>query len=737
MLSPNIIKKGSMKQTLNFYATCPKGLEDLLVQEIQSLAGESVRQTIGAVYFNGTLALAYELCLWSRLANRVLLQLNIPRESPPIATELALYSAAAAIPWEEHIGPESSIAVDFIGTNKAINNTQYGAMRVKDAVVDRMRARTGTRPNVDKQNYDIKIQARLAKDQIQLGLDLSGASLHQRGYRTEQGVAPLKENLAAALLLRAGWPGLAAQGAPLVDPMCGSGTLVIEAALMALDIAPGSFRQNFGFQHWLHHDDALWRALCEQAEERHTQRLQSLPPLRLWGLDENPRVLQLAEANAKRAGVERYVTWGRTGIATLQSPEAAKGASGLLICNPPYGERLGEVDALRDTYLTLAQVAKAQFPGWQLAVFSGNPELVKEMRLRAKKINRFFNGAIACELHQFQLLSAEEATLRRDFDRVEPSQLSDGAVMVLNRLKKNVRKLNKWAEAEKVDAYRIYDADLPEYAAAIDLYGERVHIQEYAAPKSVDAAAAEKRLRDLVQATACYFNVPPKSIALKTRQRNRGSTQYEKLSAEGDFFPVKEGLARLWVNLNDYLDTGLFLDHRLLRLRIQRQAPGKKFLNLFCYTGSATVQAALGGATESTSVDMSRTYLDWARRNFELNKMNAYQHKLVQADCMKWLAECREGYDLIMLDPPTFSNSKRMEGVLDVQRDHVALIKRCMELLNNDGTLYFSTNLRGFKIAHDELSSYAITDITAETIDVDFERNKKIHHCYLIQHSSL
>lgn len=723
-----------MKQTLKFYATCPRGLEDLLVQEIQALGGGETRQTIGAVYFEGAQALAYELCLWSRLANRVLLQLNIPRESPPIATDLALYSAAAAVPWEEHIGPQSSIAVDFVGTNKAINNTQYGAVRVKDAIVDRMRARIGARPNVDKLNSDIKVQARLAKDQIQLGLDLSGSSLHQRGYRTEQGVAPLKENLAAALLIRAGWPALADQGVPLIDPMCGSGTLVIEAALLALDVAPGSFRQSFGFERWLQHDEALWSELRDKAFEKHAQRLRNLPPLRLWGMDENPRVLQFAEANAKRAGVDKYVTWGRTSIDSLALPEASESGSGLLICNPPYGERLGEIEALRDTYRTLAQVAKAQFPGWQLAVFTGNPELAKEMRLRAKKINKFFNGPIACELHQFQLLSGDEATLRRDLDHVEPSQLSDGAMMVFNRLKKNVRKLSKWAEASNVEAYRVYDADLPEYAAAIDLYGERVHVQEYAAPKNVDTAAAEKRLRDLVQATACFFEVAPKSIALKTRQRNRGSTQYEKLSAEGDFFAVQEGQAKLWVNLVDYLDTGLFLDHRPLRLRIHSQASGKKFLNLFCYTGSATVHAALGGATESTSVDMSRTYLDWARRNFELNKMNVYQHKLVQADCMKWLAECREGFDLIMLDPPTFSNSKRMEGVLDVQRDHVGLIKRCMELLNNNGQLYFSTNLRGFKLAHDELSTCSVLDITAETIDVDFERNKKIHHCYMIQH---
>jgi 23S rRNA (guanine2445-N2)-methyltransferase / 23S rRNA (guanine2069-N7)-methyltransferase len=208
------------------------------------------------------------------------------------------------------------------------------------------------------------------------------------------------------------------------------------------------------------------------------------------------------------------------------------------------------------------------------------------------------------------------------------------------------------------------------------------------------------------------------------------------LSAEGDFFTVQEGHAKFWVNLIDYLDTGLFLDHRPLRLKIAEHSQGKKFLNLFCYTATASVHAALGGATESTSVDMSNTYIDWARRNFELNKINLYAHKLVQADCLQWLNECRNGYDLIMLDPPTFSNSKRMEGVLDVQRDHVALVTRCMELLNTNGRLYFSTNLRGFKLDRESLAKYQLDDITASTIDVDFERNPKIHHCYLIQHAA-
>jgi 23S rRNA (guanine2445-N2)-methyltransferase / 23S rRNA (guanine2069-N7)-methyltransferase len=723
-------------KSLMFSATCPKGLEDLLIRELESLAAEHIQNTIGAVYFSGPLSVAYSLCIWSRVANRVLLLLNDAENSPPIATELALYSAVADIPWEDHMTGDTTFAVDFTGTNKAITNTQYGAVRVKDAIVDRMRAKVGRRPDVDKAEPQLRIQARLAKGQVQLALDLSGGSLHQRGYRLEQGAAPLKENLAAGILLRLGWPDMARTGAFLIDPMCGSGTLLIEAAMMACDLAPGLLRTrnggSWGFSHWLGDQPEVWRELLADAEARAEAGARQVEGLRMWGADHNARMLQFAKANAGRAGVEGLIGFSQSGIQNFEKPEFMTG-TGLMLCNPPYGERLGEVEELKETYLALADMSKRQCPGWMLAVFTGNPELAREMRLRPKRVNKFFNGPLPCELYLYELLSVEQATLRRDRDSVREEDLSEGALMVANRIKKNLRKLAPWLKTADTNAYRVYDADLPEYSAAVDCYDGRAHVQEYAAPKTIPEEIAQRRLRELLTAVAYVFAIPQKSVANKTRQRNKGTQQYEKLGESGEFFVVQEGQGKFWVNLHDYLDTGLFLDHRPLRKRIFAEARGKRFLNLFCYTASATVQAALGGATQSVSVDMSNTYLDWAERNFVLNSINRDRHQLVQADCLKWLQQCRQGFDLIMLDPPTFSNSKRMEGVLDVQRDHVAMIKRCMDLLNPEGKLYFSTNLRSFKLDMDALDGYAIDDISAQTIDLDFSRNDKIHRCFLLQ----
>lgn len=720
---------------MNFFATCPKGLEDLLQDEVRQAGATDARVSIGVVYFTADTLCAYRLCLWSRVANRVFLQLLAADNSPPMESDLALYTTVAQLPWEAHLAADTTFAVDFIGTNKAIANTQFGAVRVKDAIVDRMRDVLGVRPNIDKANPNIRVQARLSKGRLQLGLDLSGDSLHQRGYREEQGVAPLKENLAAAILLRAGWPQLAQADAKLIDPMCGSGTFLIEAALMMLDCAPGLFRQHFGFTSWVQFNETEWLGLKVEAQARFDAGRHRITDVRLRGSDVNPRMIRMVRHNLQQAGLSQYIDLDVKPVVEFELPESWQQQTGLVICNPPYGERLGELDSLRETYHELAARVKSQCSGWQLAVFTGNVELAKEMRMRPKRINKFLNGALPCELYLFDILSAETAVLRKDHDVVEESHLSEGALMVANRIRKNQRKLKSWIAKEKIQAYRIYDADLPEYSAAIDLYGDEVHIQEYAAPKQIAADAAQRRLRELVMAAAYVFNKNPKLIALKTRQKNSGKLQYEKLGEKKQFQQVEEGGAKLWVNLWDYLDTGLFLDHRLLRSRVAAAAVGKRFLNLFCYTASATVRAALAGAGDSVSVDMSNTYLDWAARNLELNKINPARHQLVQADCLRWLDMCEEGFDIIMLDPPTFSNSKRMDGVLDVQRDHVSLINQSMAILNPGGTLYFSTNLRGFKLDQSSLSHYQVLDITAQTIDVDYARNTKIHHCFEIRHN--
>lgn len=724
-----------MSQVFPCFATCPKGLEDLLSKEISDSGAEITGNSISVVYFGADIAQLYRLCLWTRVANRVFLRLLSTDQSPPIENDLALYSSISGIPWEDYLDPEKTIAVDFIGTNKAINNTQFGAVRVKDAVVDRLRDKLGRRPDVAKIDPDIRIQVRLAKGKVQVGLDMAGQSLHQRGYRQLQGAAPIKENLAAAILMRLDWANLSQQGFKLVDPMCGSGTFLIEAALIHLNCAPGLWRSRFGFHAWLGHNEALWQEIRSEAQVSFDRRRGKIESPCILGFDQSPKMVDHAKVNCAEIDLLSLIDVQVGDVANFQLPESWRDARGLVLCNPPYGERLGEVEALRSTYFELANAVKRICPNWVFGVFTGNSELAREMRMRPKKINKFHNGALPCELFVYDVLPESEAKLRKDFNTVTLDQLSEGALMVFNRMVKNQRKLQDWIKQQGIEAYRVYDADMPEYSAAVDVYGGQIHVQEYAAPKSISVDSSQRRLRELLMATAAVFGCSPTAISVKTRQKNSGKQQYEKLGDNGKFFDVAEGQARYRVNLWDYLDTGVFLDHRPLRLRLYQEAGGKRFLNLFCYTATATVQAALGGASASVSVDMSRTYLDWAAQNLALNRIKGERHKLVHGDCLKWLDQCREGFDLIMLDPPTFSNSKRMEGVLDVQRDHVALIARCMELLSPSGTLYFSNNSRGFKLDETLVPRYQVIDITAATIDRDFQRNPKIHRCFAIKHS--
>ncbi|MBR9912657.1 MAG: bifunctional 23S rRNA (guanine(2069)-N(7))-methyltransferase RlmK/23S rRNA (guanine(2445)-N(2))-methyltransferase RlmL [Gammaproteobacteria bacterium] len=710
-----------------FFATCPKGLEGLLLQELEGLGFANLRETVAGIYFDADLAGAYRACLWSRLANRVLLPLG----RFTCASAEDLYSAARGVDWTAHLRPTGTLLVDFTGTSGAIRNTQFGALTIKDAVVDCLREAAGVRPSVAKQNPDLRIHARLARGQVTLALDLCGDSLHRRGYRTQQGAAPLKENLAAALLLRANWPQIAAEGGALIDPMCGSGTILVEAALMALDRAPGLDRPEFAFERWPDFDAPAWQSLRQQALRRYREGQQrGIAEIR--GYDADRRVLLAAESNIAHAGLEEYVRVIHKPLQDLVKPTHTELGAGLVITNPPYGERLGDKQQLTSLYRLLGDKCREHFSGWSLAVFTGNPDLGKSLGLRAHKRYKLFNGALASELllirvESSQFVDAPPAALD------QPAALTPGAEMLANRLRKNARQLSKWIKREQIHCYRLYDADMPEYSAAIDVYGDYVHVQEYAAPKSVDEDKARERFAEIQAAVPAALGVPVEHISFKQRRRTRGKEQYQRQSERAyPLLPVQEGKATLLVNLWEYLDTGLFLDHRPVRLMLGDMAMGKRFLNLFCYTATATVHAALGGARESVSVDMSHTYLKWAEKNFKANNISTARHQLLQGDCLQWLQDCRQGFDLILLDPPSFSNSKRMEGVLDVQRDHVAMIERCMELLLPGGSLVFSNNLRSFKLDEAALARYRVENITARTLDPDFQRNQKIHQCWLI-----
>lgn len=721
-----------------WFGACPKGLEPLLAAELASLGASTTRETAAGVYFEGPVAVAYRACLWSRLANRILR----PLASVAAADGEALYAGLKEIPWGDLFGPERSFAIDFSGQNRHLRHTRFGAQRCKDAVVDWFREQAGQRPAVERRHPDVLLNVRLVRDQARVSLDYSGGSLHRRGYRLGAGAAPLKENLAAAILLRSDWPGIAARGGALIDPMCGSATLLLEGAMMAADMAPGLGRQRFGFEQLRDHNPRQWQAMIADARGRAERgRRCELPEIR--GYDADPGVIGRARENIARAGLEKVVRVSVKPLAALSRPTHRPLPFGLLVCNPPYGERLGEKESLAYLYRQLGEVMLREFAGWQAALFTADLDLGRATGLRSHKRYALWNGPIASSLLLFDLAKNElrspgppdDAGVERSEPVGRPADaLPEGALMFANRIRKNRRRLAGWVKRNGIDCYRLYDADMPEYAVAVDLYGQHVHVAEYRAPPGVDPEAAARRLDEVRAALPLALDVPPASIVFKQRRRQRGSEQYQRRDDAGELLSVTEGRARFLVNLRDYLDTGLFLDHRPLRLRIADEAAGRDFLNLFCYTGTATVHAALGGARSTTSVDLSNTYLAWLRKNLAHNGLDETRNTLIRADCLQWLESAAGRYDLILLDPPSFSNSAAMEESFDVQRDHARLVRAAMARLRGGGVLYFSTNLRRFKLDPALPRAFDCRDISPDTLDPDFQRNRRIHQCWSIRH---
>ncbi|RWR01998.1 23S rRNA methyltransferase [[Pantoea] beijingensis] len=699
----------------SLFASTARGLEELLKNELEALGAHDCQIVQGGVHFQGDDRLLYQSLMWSRLASRILL----PLSECGVYSDLDLYLGAQVIDWTSMFDSDKTFAVHFSGTNEVIRNSQFGALKVKDAIVDCFTRKNLPRPNVDREQPDIRINVWLNKDTANIALDLSGDGLHQRGYRQMAGQAPLKENLAAAIVLRSGW----SSGTPLLDPMCGSGTLLIEAAMIASDRAPGLHRTRWGFTGWNKYNEALWREISSEAQVRARRGLTETTS-RFYGYDNDSRVLERARANARHAGLADLITFTVKDVIKLSNP-LPDGPTGTVLSNPPYGERLESEPALIALHSQFGRIMKSHFGGWNLSLFSASPELLSCLSLRADRQFKAKNGPLDCVQKNYQLAvnSASAA-----------GQIAEDYA---NRLRKNLKKIEKWARQEGVESYRIYDADLPDYNVAVDRYADWVVVQEYAAPKTIDAGKARQRLFDVIAATLSVLDLPANRLVLKTREKQKGKNQYQKLGEKGDFFEVAEYNAKLWVNLTDYLDTGLFLDHRIARKMLGQMSKGKDFLNLFAYTGSASVHAGLGGARSTTTVDMSRTYLEWAERNLRLNGLTGRQHRLIQADCLGWLNESDEQFDLIFIDPPTFSNSKRMEESFDVQRDHLALMRDLKRLLRRGGTIMFSNNKRGFKMDHQGLALLDLNaqEITGKTQSQDFARNRQIHNCWLITHA--
>lgn len=700
----------------------------MLLSELQTIGADDTKIHTGGVAFKGEIKLAYKACLWSRIASRILFQLKTFN----IESDEDLYQQVYDIDWSQHFDVDNTIAIDCFSSHKTVNNSHFATLRIKDAVVDQFMKEINQRPSIDREHPEIRINAYLSDKQCMLYLDLSGDALHKRAYRQAAGSAPLRETLAASMLYRAKWQTFYEQGLPLYDPMCGSGTLLIEATMMAANIAPGLLRENYGFFHWKHFLQNDWDTLLDEAQAAKQHGLNNKIIIR--GSDSDEVLVGIARKNIEAAGLSSLIKVTLQDATKDLSPPV--NTAGLLITNPPYGKRIGQIQVLRTLYHRFGQQLKANFDGWVAVIITSEPELARSIGLRSFHKNTLFNGALKSVLYQYRINSGAVSVSKdnTDTEGTASQVASEHAAMFINRLKKNYKHLKKWARKNSISCYRVYDADIPQYAVAIDIYAHWVHVQEYQAPKTIDKNKAFQRINDVIDVVADVLETKQDYVVLKTRKKQGGSSQYEKLDKKNHRTIVKENDLKFYINMYDYIDTGLFLDHRKTREIIKGLAADRSFLNLFAYTGSVTVYAAAGGAKTTTTIDMSNTYLDWAQDNLALNDFVGDKHDFIRDDCLVWLSNAvkeKKKYQLIFIDPPTFSNSKKMSSSLDINRDHVQLLSDCLELLTSDGVIIFSTNAKGFKLDNDLTESCYIKEITSLTTTEDFRR-KPLHKCWCL-----
>ncbi len=746
--------------SLNLVITCADGLELPLQTELTSFGINSEIKSTGRLTVTGSLKDLYTICLWSRVASRVLMLIKRKNINTEYDVAEQLYGLAKSISWTEQFNLEQTFAIRLSVDKRVAVSQQFAMLRVKDAIADTFNEVYDSRPNVDSKNPDFAIFATVNDKQAELYLDLSGTSLHRRGYRVAMTDAPLKENLAAALLYSAGWHLKSdANNAPfynaLIDPMCGSGTFIIEALLMHCDYAVGIDKAatQFGFYQWQHHDETLWTAMVDDAQTRFREALSiaieqpdTLPLI--LGFDADSGAILATEKNLIAAGLQDLLplldleTRALDQLSHTLRPMVKDGrlSNPLIITNPPYGERLGDEDYIRPLYQALGLIVLDSFAGSginpMLGILAANVEQVDILPIREPKTLRCHNGAITVYFRYGRLIAGQVGSLMSRFEKRE-IEVEEGLDFI-NRLQKNLGKLRKQATKENVSNIRVYDADLPDFKVAIDLYGDYVHVQEYAPPKTIPPETAKKRFNLALMGIREVLDINREQVFIKTRARQSGNDQYTKQSnseKKGKFYIAREDNAYFYVNFTDYLDTGLFIDHRNMRARIKSNSKNKSVLNLFAYTCTASVHAALAGAKKVTSVDLSQNYLDWGKQNFVLNGLDVSRNKyqFVAADIFEWIKDNTEQFDIIFIDPPTFSNSKKFQGTFDVQRDHAALINRAMNRLTADGVLYFSNNFTRFELDEQLTERYDITDITHQTIGFDFNIKKPIHQSFEIR----
>lgn len=784
-----------MSENLEFFATCAMGFESLLAGELSSLGIKSVRPLQGQVAFTGALKDGYMACLWSRLASRVVLVLT----HCDAADADELYAGINALAWEDHLPLSATFVVDAHGTNDNLRNSQFVALRAKDAICDRMQAKLGGRPNIDTRNPDIRVVVRLHGERAMAGIDFSGQPLFRRGsgaHARNDNLGGMRADYAAALLAAGGWYKLCRAANPaLVSVFSGSGTVAVEAEGVAHNKAAGLQRMRWGFERWAGHDEKAWKKLLRAAEKCAEEGSRGEDNWRLIATDSRPQAESTLRKALRASGIEAAPTGeGRLLGFSQEAPSADETLAVVDLSWLGTSAQAAEVAALAEATRNLDKLK----PGTPVVALGTSAALDSMLGYEPEQTIDIMLGRDAATMRLYTI--PEDAATKRTSVNIKDGTAAGVTIPVLvetsdqfaARLAKVAKLRRKWAHTEDISCYRVYDADLPDYAVAIDLYqasefvqgrdaGKRwLMVQEYVAPKEIDADLAHKRLLDVLALAPTILKVAPENVYVRQRRHAKGGSQYadggqlgenqgrtgegegrnsrgarDARSGRGDkhngrrprLAPgahlIDEGGLTFEVNFEDYLDTGIFLDHRDVRAEVREMAKqtkgSKRFLNLFAYTGTATCYAADGGAKYTTTVDLSTTYLDWAQRNMERNGFSGSEHEYVRANVVRWIAEQRRTHnrwDLVFCDPPTFSNSKRMgRDAFDVQRDHAELLIGISRLLTQNGVCLFSCNLRGFKPDVEKLNrtGVLIEDITEGTIPEDFARNAKIHHVYLVR----
>lgn len=696
----------------DFFATCPKGLEALLLDEVTAMGVTAARHTVAGVSFTAPLDAAARLCLSTRYASRILLILD----SAECHSADELYETARSVPWEEYFAPGRTIAVGCHGSSRELHSPQYCALRVKDAVCDRFVHAGSPRPGISRHAAEVRIVVNLVRSRAIICLDLSGRTL-QPAAAAQPAASSLRANLAHAILERCGLGDFR----QVVDPLCGGGMLLMQAASLLTDRAPGLVWESFGFESlrlWAPGLHADFARHLEEARERARAGLRAAlaEGVRLVGYDPDPQQAARAGALVQAAGLCGLVEIGCRPLEEVVNPF---GAPCLVVSNPPYDAPGGHFNELVCLYARLGEQLKRQFSGSRAAVVANDPELLTCLKLRAERSYAVNNGQFTCQIRIYEIRAADEGGGR-------PRAIEE----FINRLSKNLRHARRYARTVGTDAFRIYDAELPQYPYALDCYGGAYVLQEYAA-HHVSRHKSRNQLLDVIAAVMEVTHCSGDELEVKRREVQSGEQRYQAAPQPlRQLRHVTEGGMTFAVNIHDYLDTGLFLDGRLLRALITKRAAGRVFLNLFCYTATASVAAARGGALRTVNVDISATYLDWALENFRLNALDVRDHEFLQQDCLHFLSHMgRPRFDLVFIDPPTFSNSKRMEGTLDVVRDHVQLMANLTRHLRDHAQVLFCTHKRNFRIDAEQLSGYGYTvrDLTAGSIPEDFRHSRGIH----------